>query len=502
MTGQTVLLLRVNAGPELAATSPLVDRAREQFGGATLATLATPQTETRALLEADPRFDEVLIFPPDADTPASARAWRAFWKGKSIGATVVCWGGMPGFDYSRHLLAGLLCPGPTFFWSAAGETVAARSPRGARMAARAALTLAAGRLGATLARRLVRPLRLPLAPSGTVERILWIRLDHIGDVVLSLPALQALHENFPQAHIDTLTQSASAPLLADLPFVAEALAYDAPRFARGQKDTRTQLRRVLRGRRYDLAFDARGDDAARRITVLSRAPRRAGPVSGPYESPGRANLAALMTHAAAPAFPGHAVENNRALLVALGLADSLPAFRWPLSETRRQAVGQTLDALDIGDAPFAVIHARPGHAAKKWIPERFAAVADFLARERGLSVLLLGGPDDAGYNQDIMAHVVHSSRVHDMAGRFALADLPALLSRASLFVGVDSGPMHVAAFARIPIVALFLPWFAPAHFPWNQPDAVLTAPAGDMAQISVAAVLEKIAEKLAGERAS
>ena len=395
-------------------------------------------------------------------------------------------------DYRRHILTLPLCPGRKFFLDAQRRLFSLTSPRGLRLWADAAATLA--RQGAARAalrvvvppqgRHATKPLR---SEREAIRRILWIRLDHIGDLALSLPALHALRENFPDARIDALTLPSSAPLLADVPGVSEVLTYDAPAFARDKKtaagagETQSLMRR-LRARRYDLAVDTRGDDTSRLLAYFGGARRRAGPERAFYESPGKPNYAFLLTHPVPMAdAPAQAADANLFLLRSLGLTvPEAPPYRLSPSPARAAAVRESLAALGVV-GPYAVLHARPSEGSKAWNSEGFAAVANHLARAHGLSVLLSGAPADGEENARILAGITETARVFDIAGRFGLADLPALFQSARVMVTVDTGPMHIGAMVGTPLVALFLPGLADLYYPYRQPGSVL-APAPDAAR--------------------
>ena len=322
-------------------------------------------------------------------------------------------------------------------------------------------------------------------------------------MALSLPALHALKENFPEARLDTLTLPGCAPLMADLPDVGEALTYDAPRYARDRKraagpGTLRALVRRLRQDGYDLAVDMRGDDTARRLAVLSGARRRLGPERSRYEPPGRPNLAGLMTDPVSLAdAPAHDAARDLYVLRAAGLAAPDTPFRLEPSPARLAAVRSVLDDLGVR-RPYAVLHARPGDPSKAWLPERFAAAADHLVRAHGLDVLLSGSPADGEENARILAAVTEREHVFDAAGRFGLADLPALFQSSRLMVTVDTGPMHIAAMAGTPLVALFLPGHATAYHPYLQPESVVTPPAGFLDTLPVDDVLRAVDARLAG----
>ncbi len=484
---ETVLLIRVNSSTELLNTSQSVNLVRRRFPNARLLTLATPQTETRTLLETDPRFDRILLFPDGAERPEkSPSAFRRFMARQRIGATVVCFGATPGFDYSRHLLSALLCPGRRYFLDATGQLYCAESPRGAGLLLGAALALGKQRALLPLLRRFARQkLQHTRGLPQDIRRILVIRLDHIGDVALSLPAIHALKKQFPDAQIDACVGSATAPLMTNVAEVSDVIVCDAPRFSRdGRRQSlaeRWALVRRLRRSRYDLAIDLRGDDASRLWALASGATRRAGPDSGPYELP-QANLSFLLTHPVSQDSQNlegeHAVEIGLRLIKRLGVCIPGTAFQFAISPGREQTVARKRAEQHIPDA-YAVLHIQPGDPAKKWATASFAAVAEHLIKRHGLEVVLSGAPADWEINAQVQSQV-QSERVHNAAGVFTLEELPALFAKARLLVTVDTGPMHIAAAAGTPIVAVFLPWSVATFHPYGQAAGVVVPDADDL----------------------
>lgn len=329
------------------------------------------------------------------------------------------------------------------------------------------------------------------------QRILWIRLDHIGDGVMNMPALAALRARFPEAQIDALVRAPFAPLLDELHLVDHIILGDSPRFPnkpglKGRLNALFSLRqqaRQLRGK-YDVAIDARGDDVARLVAYWSKTPQRLGPDRIFYESPDAANFAFLMTHLMPlPAEPRHAVLNNLHTLQPLHVEKVL--FDWPVSSQQNANAQALLNRLKI-DEPFAFLQTRCNDRARDWSPEGFAAVADYLVSRHGLKVLLGGAAIDIPYNDHIIRLAKSTFEISNIAGELPLVAVPALLAKAKIMVSVDTGPMHLGAMVKAPIVALMLPDLALRHYPWQQPSAVITAPDAVMTNISATAVFDKI----------
>jgi lipopolysaccharide heptosyltransferase II len=304
--------------------------------------------------------------------------------------------------------------------------------------------------------------RPPLRPGDPrIRRILVVRVDLIGDVVLSLPAVRALRRAYPQAAIDMLVLPASTGVLAGERDIAHVLTYDFniwrrpaglfnPRNWQGAR----LLLAMLREPHYDLCVSVSGDWGSV-LARLSGARRRVGYAGEAY--PG------LMTDPV----PGgryavtmHEVEYVLRLARAAGgivaAEDTLPR----LSVAPEAAVGIERMLQRAGpsgsSSRLVALHAGAQNGrAKRWPAAYWAALADRLTAELDAQVILTGAPGDA----PLTAAIQRRARrvVHDLAGRTSLPELVALLARCDLVVSGDSGPLHIACAVGTPVVGLYGP---------------------------------------------
>jgi lipopolysaccharide heptosyltransferase II len=354
--------------------------------------------------------------------------------------------------------------------------LAARGERAAKGWAKALVRLAVGAVGlATRTRRDDGPdLR---AGNPDVRRILVTRVDLLGDVVLSLPAVRALRRAYPTARIDMLVLGATAGILEGQPEIDRVLTFD-PYFWRSPaallrpatwRHARGMLA-ALRAARYDLAISISGDIASI-LTRLSGARRRVGYAAEAYPFlltdavPGgryRARQHEVRYVLALAEAAGGIVTDGDALLslavrpeAARQMASSIRAER-----ARRGARG-----------PLVAIHAgaRNGQA-KRWPPDRIASLAGRLVRELDALVVLTGAPSERPLAEAVLRQC--SVPVTDLVGRTDLPQLVALLAASEVLVTGDSGPMHVACAVRTPVVALHGPT-DPALSGPTAPDAIV-----------------------------
>jgi ADP-heptose:LPS heptosyltransferase len=316
----------------------------------------------------------------------------------------------------------------------------------------AGLTVVAGPWA--LLRRISRERGLPVRGP---ERILLVRLDHIGDFVLSLPAMAMVRRQWPDAHVTAAVGSWAEPIARLARSLDEVRVIDPPWWqrARGVRPDRMRWRRDLRNlqremRDCDLAIDFRGD--MRQILHFlwgTRASVRA--------ALDRSGAAALLTHAVSVDPEMHVAQQALELLRALGV-DGEPPSGPHLREDAEAGewVAQRLSQHFGEPAPrFALVHVGARAALRAWPPERFGPVLDHLAERHGLGAVLAG--DEADRDRAGRAMCSTTSGSLNLCGETSLLHAVSLARRASLFLGNDSGLMHLAGACNTPVVGLFGP---------------------------------------------
>jgi lipopolysaccharide heptosyltransferase II len=292
-------------------------------------------------------------------------------------------------------------------------------------------------------------------------------------VVFTTPAVAAIRRTLPEAHITYLVEHAAAPVLAHNPHIDDLVVADRPRGLRRLLYDLTLARR-LRASRFDLVIDFHGGPRSSWLAWATGAPRRIG-----YAVPGRRWMyTTTIPWSRSLVPPRHSVENQWDLLAPLGIAPP-DRNRNPveIAEDRptEEAVLSRLAANGVPpDARLVVIHVSAGNPFRRWPAERFAEVAATLAKEDGARrIIITSGPSESEAADRIAAAA--QTRAADAAarvvrcGEFDLAELRALVARAALYIGGDSGPLHVASATRTPIVALFGPTLPERSMPWRDP---------------------------------
>ncbi len=295
----------------------------------------------------------------------------------------------------------------------------------------------------------------------SVRSILVMRLYFLGDVVLATPVLEALKRRFPNARLTVLIKKRAADVLVANPNVDEVVLYDdVPDYHMPRCQWR--LARRLRLERFDLAVDLSGNLLSSWLLWAADPGYRVGF--------NHAGFPRVLDYRIPYISEGSVVEHLLSAIAPLG-ATAEPTPRIYLTDEEREDVGRLLEREGIGrDEPFAVLAPGANWEYRRWPAERHAALARLLKSKDGMRSILTGGDED----EDLCAEIATASGGSglSLAGRLDVRGLAATVERAVLFVGSDSGPMHIAAAVGTPVVGLFGP---------NTPDRF--APRGSTSRV-------------------
>jgi len=308
-----------------------------------------------------------------------------------------------------------------------------------------------------------------------VRNILIVKLSAIGDVIHTLPALNALRKRFPQARITWVVESAAADLIQGHPALDRVIVSDRKRWIRGLKTRRWAFHlaairrfiRQLRDTRYDLIFDFQAHLKGAVLIALARGRRKIG--FGPGMEHQEFSYWALTERVPAMDMDIHALVRGLMLLNAVGIPTDDVAYRLPVTDAHRRSAMALLPGPRTG-RPCVAINPVALWETKLWDPEGFAQLADRLAADRGATVVFTGGPADRPVVRSILDRMATTAT--DLSGRTDLMTLAAVYAAADLLVTTDTGPMHLAAVVNTPTVAIFGP-----TAPWR------TGPFGDGHQV-------------------
>jgi lipopolysaccharide heptosyltransferase I len=293
--------------------------------------------------------------------------------------------------------------------------------------------------------------------------ILIVRLGALGDIVHALPAVAALRRTFPSARIDWVVSPPHHELLALMPVVNRVLVLDS---ARGGLKRMLSAIATLRGGRYDAAVDLQG---LMKSAVLARSSGARRVIGFGIWHLRERGARPFYTETARPDDGRHVIDKNLALVESLGVVPG--PYEFPLSRAGRDAAAILADAALPGDVPFAVVNAGAAWPNKRWPPERFGELARRMRERFGLHALVIWGPGE----RDLAASVVaHSAGSAVTAPATTVADLIALADAASLMISGDTGPLHLFAARKTPIVGIYGPTNPTRNGPWSNDDVTVS----------------------------
>ncbi|MEW5800504.1 MAG: glycosyltransferase family 9 protein [bacterium] len=338
-----------------------------------------------------------------------------------------------------------------------------------------------------------------LQPSR-VKNILVIRFGTVAEILAATPLVRVLRERFPEARISFLLEERFAELLAGCPFIDTVISCHSTGKKKAVREFWVLCRKV-RKERYDIVIDLQAEKRSRLLTFLSRAEFRIG-----YGVQGRKSWAYTFQREISP-IKKHLVLFFLDLIRELiGFGGSSPDLSLFVAQTQGGDQKEPLQNIMKG-GKVVLIHPGGDREAEVWPGEKCARLADRLIRECKAEVILAGSDTDADRERVGRISQLMSEKVH-LAYHATLSQLTSLLKIVDVFVGNDSGPMHIAAAGGKRVVALFGPSDPRVRHPWGSGHEVVwhqfpcspcnrydcfKGAAGCMASIDVSEVLEAVA---------
>ncbi|QEH34777.1 ADP-heptose--LPS heptosyltransferase 2 [Aquisphaera giovannonii] len=308
------------------------------------------------------------------------------------------------------------------------------------------------------------------------RHILCVRLDAMGDLLMTVPAIRALREAVPGRRVTLLTSPSGAEAAALIPCVDDVIIYDAPwmKAAAPRADPGPDLAIVERLARAGL-------EAAAIFAVYSQNPLPSAMLCYLAGIPlrlahCRENPYQLLTDWVPEREPQqlirHEVRRQLDLVAAVGCRAADERMQIRIPEVARGRVDSWLGDQGLGTGtPWAVVHPGSTAASRRYPPQSYAEAATRLVRDHGVRLVFTGGASERETIQSIrlaMGGVASLS----LAGELSLAELAALIGRAPLLISNNTGPVHVAASVGTPVVDLYA-LTNPQHTPWGVPSRVL-----------------------------
>ena len=276
----------------------------------------------------------------------------------------------------------------------------------------------------------------------SVKKILLVRTDRIGDVVLSLPMLPLIKKQFPNASVTMMVRPYTKELVERHSCVDEIILWD-------ESLGISHYVPLLRSKGFDVAILPYPRFNLSLIAFLARIPLRAGTGFRWYSF-----LFTKRIYEHRKDAKRHEVEYNVNLLSTLGIApNGEPVFEFSIPVETEKAVHEKLSA--DGVRRFAVLHAGSGGSARDWSIENFARLGDELQSQLQLQVVLTGGSNERHLTDSLAAKMKNPP--YNYTSEFSLQELGALFRHASVFVSNSTGPLHIAAMVGTPVVAFYPP---------------------------------------------
>jgi len=301
-------------------------------------------------------------------------------------------------------------------------------------------------------------------------RILIIKFRNIGDVLLSTPLISNLKYHYPDASIDFALNSGCEEMIGNNPDIDNIIVYDRPRVKQLNWLSRLKeevlFARGIRQNRYDMVINLTEGDRGAQLALLSGAKCKLG----------FAVKKGIFSKIKIFDYLGdnndktwqHTVQKDLQFVSLLNkkIVDKQVKIYWP--NAIEQEVDQVLKKAGIKQ--FVHIHPVSRWMFKCWEDERIAQMIDYLQRDKGLSVVITGAPIEKELERIDKILVLCQTKPLNLSGKLSLKHLAYLSSKARLFFGVDTAPMHMAAAVNTPVVTLFGASCPVIWGPWNNQD--------------------------------
>ena len=285
--------------------------------------------------------------------------------------------------------------------------------------------------------------------AAKIRKIIIFRLDHLGDVLLSIPAIANIRKSFPLAHITMVVNASSEPLARLIPYVDDIVCYNARFFDRSDSVKILDIGHVIRflngmKKKYDLIFDLRGSFISILFAIVSKSKYRFD--RGTY----------LINRKLKSKPEEHEAEINLGIVARSGISIESKEISLNLGQNDSGFADALLYEFGASNLRVIVIHPGSPTILKRWSEERYASLIIQLLLEYPSRVLIIGGKSEKEIAEHIISKV-NDQNVIDLTGQMDICQLAAVLKKSDLFIGNDSGPMHLAASCGTKVIGLFGP---------------------------------------------
>lgn len=302
--------------------------------------------------------------------------------------------------------------------------------------------------------------QIPLKDKKFHNILLWMP-NWVGDVILALPTVQALHGKFPNARITAVVKTPSDELLTGHPMIDAVIKI--PSGKEGILNS-IQFARNLRDYKFDLGIVISNSFRRAAMLFLTGAETRLG-----YNTEGRGFLLTHPVKATEASKTEYRVDYFFKILSPLGLSGLEPQVEFSIDKATIDSLEEHFTRMGIDAGGFSVaIHPGGSKAPRRWHAERYGILCQKLIKDFGAKIILLGGGGDSKAVEQIM-NFCPPDKAFSLLG-LNLKEIAAAIKRSKLFIGNDSGMMHLAALVGTPLVGIFGPGNPAATGPFTSPD--------------------------------
>ncbi len=279
-----------------------------------------------------------------------------------------------------------------------------------------------------------------------IRRILFVRTDRIGDVLMNLPALRLLRQTFPKSWITLMLDEPVADLLRGQSDIDEVWAVSAARI-KNNFQYRTNLAKQIKKAKFDVGLASNPDKFLHAMLFFAGIPDRVG-----Y---GR-KWPFFLNHKISNDGPiKHETEKNLDLVRLVSKKSWDGSLSLPMDDAAKRSISERLKTEFTSSDSIAVVHPGTSNPEKRWPEIKFAELSDLIQQKLGFRVVLIGGLEESGCSRNVVSKM--KSRAVDWTGKLDLKQLSALFREPNVkaLISVDSGPVHIAWISGKPVVALY-----------------------------------------------